>query len=73
MTEIETYKRLFQESPHLVLRCRSEAYEHGVESVLCRSTGVDFHFILFRFYQHRTLTSWKSGEQVWHGWKGGWG
>lgn len=70
MTEIETYKRLFEELPYLVLRRRSEAYEHGVEGVLCRSTGIDFHFILFRFYHRRTLTSWESGEHVWYGWKG---
>lgn len=30
MTEIETYKRLFEEPPYLVLRSRSEAHEHGM-------------------------------------------
>ena len=73
MTEIETYKRLPEELPYLVLRCRSEANEHSVEGILCRSTGVDLHFIHFRLYHRRTLTPWESGEHVWHGWKGRWG
>lgn len=73
MTEIEAYKRLFEEPPYLVLRCRSEADEHGVEGVLGRSTGVDLHFILFRLYHCRALTTWESGENVWYGWKGRWG
>jgi hypothetical protein len=47
MTDIETYKRLFEELADLVLCCRSETHEHGVESVLCRGTGVHLHFILF--------------------------
>jgi hypothetical protein len=30
MTEIETYKRLFEELPYLVLRRRREAHKHGM-------------------------------------------
>jgi hypothetical protein len=74
MTEIVTYKRLFKEPPNLVLRCRSETYEHRVEGVLCWSSGFHFYPVLFRFYQRRrTLTSWESREHVWYGWKWRWG
>ena len=49
MAGIETYKRLSEEPPNLVLCRGSKAHEDSVKGVLCRGTGVHFHFILFWF------------------------